>query len=153
LNEGFTVFEERKVSAMLHGEDFSKVNAYIGNLSAYSDMKSFGLNNNYSSLYPQPERGPPDESFSTIPYEKGFQLLWFIQSLIGEDYMQELLRNHINNNHLKSINYTVFIGEFEAIVEKYFPVPITIKSQMNWTEWIHVAGLAPPQDFITPELL
>lgn len=87
LNEGFTVFEERKVSARLHGENFSKVNAYIGNLSATSDMISFGMTNNYSSLYPQPERNVPDDSFSTIPYEKGFQLLWYIESLIGKDYM------------------------------------------------------------------
>ena len=35
LNEGFTVFEERKVSARLHGEDFSKVNAFLGNISMY----------------------------------------------------------------------------------------------------------------------
>lgn len=153
LNEGFTVFEERKVSARIHGDDFSKVNAYIGNLSATNDMISFGLNNNYSSLYPQPEHNLPDNSFSTIPYEKGFQLLYFIESLIGVDYMQELLRNHINNNSLKSINYTDFVGEFDAIVEKYFPVPITIKSQMNWTEWVHTPGPARYQDLTTPELL
>jgi len=33
LNEGFTVFEERKVSAKIHGLDFSKVAAYLGNIS------------------------------------------------------------------------------------------------------------------------
>lgn len=92
MNEGFTVFEERKVSAMIHGEDFSKVNAYIGNLSATNDMLGFGLSNNFSSLYPQLEGGVfPDGSFSTIPYEKGFQLLTFIESLIGKDMMQELI--------------------------------------------------------------
>jgi aminopeptidase N len=30
LNEGFTVFIERKVSAGLNGEDFAKEEAYIG---------------------------------------------------------------------------------------------------------------------------
>lgn len=35
LNEGFTVFEERKVSGEIHGKDFSLVNAYLGNISMY----------------------------------------------------------------------------------------------------------------------
>lgn len=92
MNEGFTVFEERKVSSMIHGEDFSKVNAYIGNLSATADMVGFGLNNNFSSLYPQLDGNQfPDSSFSTVPYEKGFQLLNYIESLIGDDLMQELI--------------------------------------------------------------
>jgi leukotriene-A4 hydrolase len=38
LNEGFTTFEERKVSAQIHGKDFSLVNAYLGNISMYQDM-------------------------------------------------------------------------------------------------------------------
>lgn len=31
LNEGFTVFSERKVSGILHGKDFAKVEALLGN--------------------------------------------------------------------------------------------------------------------------
>jgi leukotriene-A4 hydrolase len=31
LNEGFTVFEERKISAKLNGEEFAKVSAMLGN--------------------------------------------------------------------------------------------------------------------------
>jgi leukotriene-A4 hydrolase len=38
LNEGFTVFEERNVSAEIHGKDFSLVNAYLGNISMYGAM-------------------------------------------------------------------------------------------------------------------
>jgi len=99
MNEGFTVFGERKVSGEIHGEDFSKVNAYIGNISYFSDMQGFGLNNNFSSLYPLLDGNQvPDNSFSTVPYEKGFQLLNHIESLIGEDLHQELLRSHISKN-------------------------------------------------------
>lgn len=118
-------------------------------------MQSFGLNENYSSLYPQPERNKPDDSFSTIPYEKGFQLLFYIESLIGKDYMQELLRRHIKNNSLKSIEYHQFQKEFEQVVNDYFPVPITIISKMNWTAWVHEPGLPKYikwTDFDTPEL-
>lgn len=72
LNEGFTVFEERKVSGEIHGKDFSLVNAYLGNISMYQDMVKYGLKNSYASLYPVIGEDMPDNSFSEIPYEKGF---------------------------------------------------------------------------------
>ena len=52
INEGFTVFEERRVSAILQNEDYSKVNAYLGNVTATSHMEMFGMSNNFSSLHP-----------------------------------------------------------------------------------------------------
>ena len=72
LNEGFTVFIERHVSGEIHGEDFSKVSALLGNTSMYQDMENFGLTNTYSSLHPVLRGDNPDNSFSEIPYEKGF---------------------------------------------------------------------------------
>ena len=96
LNEGFTVFEERKVSAQLHGVDFSKVAAFLGNISMVGDMQDYGMDSNYSSLYPIVGDNLPDDAFSEIPYEKGFQLLYYMESLIGEEKMQTLLREWID---------------------------------------------------------
>lgn len=120
LNEGFTVFEERKVSASIHDKDFAMVAAYLGNISAYANMVDYGLNNSYASLYPEIGNGFPDDSFSEIPYEKGFQLLFYLETLLGEDKMQQLLRNHVNLNAQKSINYTIFQAEFERFVTENF---------------------------------
>ena len=83
LNEGFTVFIERHVSGEIHGEDFSKVSALLGNTSMYQDMENFGLDNTHSSLHPVLRGDNPDNSFSEVCYEKGFQLLYYMESLIG----------------------------------------------------------------------
>jgi leukotriene-A4 hydrolase len=85
LNEGFTVFEERKVSGQIHGEDFAKVEALLGNASMYTDMLNYGINNVYSSLHPTLKGASPDDSFSTVPYEKGFQFLKYLEGILGED--------------------------------------------------------------------
>ena len=87
LNEGFTVFEERKVTGILKGVDESMVNAYLGNISMVNDMLGYGLDDNYTSLNPQIGNGFPDDSFSTVPYEKGFQFLYFLESQLGEGNM------------------------------------------------------------------
>lgn len=72
LNEGFTVFEERKVSGKLNGDDFALIEAQLGNVDLWIDMTNYGLSNSYSSLYPQLNGHSPDDSFSEVPYEKGF---------------------------------------------------------------------------------
>jgi len=92
LNEGFTVFVERHVSGEIHGEDFSKVAALLGNTSMYQDMESFGLDNTYSSLHPVLRGDNPDSSFSEVCYEKGFQLLYYLESLISRPTMKQFLR-------------------------------------------------------------
>lgn len=72
LNEGFTVFIERKVSGILNGADFALVEAQLGNVSLWSDMQFYGLDNTYSSIHPVLAGDNPDNSFSELPYEKGF---------------------------------------------------------------------------------
>ena len=83
LNEGFTVFEERKVSAILkNSNDFALREAQLGNVSLWVDIMSYGVNNTYSSLYPVLNGDNPDRSYSQLPYEKGFQFLTYLESLL-----------------------------------------------------------------------
>lgn len=72
LNEGFTVFEERKVTGGLKTEDFARIEAQLGNVSLWDDMLNYGLNDTYSSLYPVLNGHSPDDSYSEVSYEKGF---------------------------------------------------------------------------------
>ena len=48
------------------------VEAALGNASMYTDMSNYGLNHVFSSLHPTLKGASPDDSFSTVPYEKGF---------------------------------------------------------------------------------
>jgi len=72
LNEGFTVFLERKISKILNGDQFVKMDAWNGNSSMYNQMLSFGLNDKFSSLTPKAGSWNPDDAYSSIPYEKGY---------------------------------------------------------------------------------
>lgn len=73
INEGFCVFLERKGSLNFYkDQDLIKIDATNGNTSMFSDMLEFGLTNNFSSLHPDTTGVNPDNSFSVIPYEKGY---------------------------------------------------------------------------------
>jgi leukotriene-A4 hydrolase len=71
LNEGFTTFIERKVSAQIHDEDFATIEGFVGNLGKWDDINSFPPGDSFASLYPVMNGRSPDDSFTTIPYEKG----------------------------------------------------------------------------------
>jgi leukotriene-A4 hydrolase len=123
LNEGFTVFEERKVTAKIHKSDDVRLEAaYLGNISMTNDMLGYGLDSNYSSLHPElggeynnlTSADLPDNSFSEIPYEKGFQFLYYLETILGEDMMQSLIQTHISTHAQTSIDYTAFQSVFNS---------------------------------------
>jgi len=93
INEGMCVFLERKALTSLYGRDFTLVDAVNGNDSMVTDMKRFGWNTSFSSLHPNVDDCNPDDPFSTIPYEKGYQFLIYLESLIGEKMMQGFMRS------------------------------------------------------------
>jgi len=157
LNEGFTVFVERHVSGEIHGEDFSKVAALLGNTSMYQDMVNFGLDNTYSSLHPVLRGDNPDSSFSEVCYEKGFQLLYYLESLIGRQQMKKFLNFYMSQHKLTSITTIQLRETWEFFVENKIPdlsaeEVNTILSSMDWETWMYAPGLPPVQaDFSTPE--
>jgi len=106
LNEGFTVYYERR-SKMLRDKNntIAIESAFIGNQSAYTAMVGYGYWNSYSSLHPNVRDDLPDNSFSEIPYEKGFQFLWYIDSLVGADHMLVLLDSYIAANKYTSVKW------------------------------------------------
>lgn len=46
-------------------------------------MNTFGANNPVTNLVPSLEDVDPDEAFSSVPYEKGFALLYHLEELMG----------------------------------------------------------------------
>lgn len=91
LNEGFTVFEERNVSSQIYSYNFAMCEAILGNDSLVTDINNYGVDNSYSSLYPVLNGHSPDDSFSNVPYEKGYQFLVYMESFIGGDLMEKFI--------------------------------------------------------------
>jgi leukotriene-A4 hydrolase len=157
LNEGFTVFVERHVSGEIHGEDFARVAAQLGNTSMYQDMENFGLNDSYASLHPVLRGRNPDGSFSEVPYEKGFQLLYYLESLIGRPEMKKFLNFYMSQHKLTSITTIQLRETWEFYVENEIgglsaEEVNQILGAMDWSTWMYKPGLPPVQlDFSTAE--
>lgn len=88
INEGFTIFMERKLSKILLGEEMSNLESIIGyNCLTYS-IKLLGEDSNFTSLSPDFSGIEPDDGFSNIPYEKVYRFLCYLEKKIGENDFQ-----------------------------------------------------------------
>ncbi|RCN49115.1 putative leukotriene A-4 hydrolase [Ancylostoma caninum] len=97
LNEGFTVFLERKIHGRLQGEPERQFESECGYDEALTTaVKTFGDSHEFTKLIPD-ERGiDPDDAFSSVPYEKGSAFLFTIEQLLGEpERFEEFLRKYI----------------------------------------------------------
>lgn len=139
LNEGFTVYEERKVSKRVHGEEFAKIEAQLGNVSLWDDMNGFGLSSNFSSLYPILTDASPDDSFSEVPYEKGFQFLTFLESIFpSEGHFQDMVRSYIKEHTQQSVTYYDFNNSLTNWVNKNMTSEAAqaLLSKIDWDAWV-----------------
>jgi len=145
LNEGFTVFLERTVVNDTFGVNFMKVTAKLENQSMYYDMVDYGLDNSFSSLYPIFHGENPDDAFSTIPYEKGFQFLYYIETLIGREKIFEYLRTYLDKFGKQSLRTADFIETMTGFINKSFSKKEakSILGQIDFETWIYKPGLPP----------
>ena len=85
LNEGHTVFVERKIVAKLANSAAHRhLHMLGGRQSLAEEVKRRGPDCPLTAMVPDLQGVDPDDAFSCVPYEKGSGLLFYIESLVGE---------------------------------------------------------------------
>ena len=142
VNEGFTKFMERKLDKNLLGEEMAQLESIVGNNSLISAIKMFGEDSNFTSLSPDYTGIDPDDGFSTIPYEKGYQFLVYLEEKVGEDIFREIMAKYINTYKYKSVDWT----DFKKIYEEYVSEKMNkrnarrLLSSIDWDKWVTEKG-------------
>ena len=76
LNEGWTTYMERVLQQILHGPAERSFSYVIGNKALLDDLERYVERPKYQRLVIDFEPGEdPDEAYSSVPYEKGANLL------------------------------------------------------------------------------
>lgn len=143
LNEGFTVFLERKGNYILNGYNFYAISSLVGNISLMANFKTFGFNDSFSSLHPDLTGRNPDDAFSTVPYEKGYQFLVYLESLVGEGNFQNFLRAYMHRFAKQSPVYEELVGFFSSYIVDNLKNSSEVLRKVDWNEWIWQPGMPP----------
>ena len=145
LNEGITKFLQRKVVAEWKGADYAKMDAILGLYHIEEALDYLGRDSNYTSLRPNLTGIVPDDIYSDIPYEKGFNFMYYIETLVGEKIMLNFFRQYFIKHKYKSVDLFVFKED----LINYFKeneVDDEALNKIDWNAWIYGAGPCPVEN-------
>ncbi|CAG8490803.1 8958_t:CDS:10 [Funneliformis mosseae] len=145
LNEGWTVFIERKILGRVHDEQFSDFSAIIAWGLLKDDIDLFGKDNPLTALQPVLKGIDPDDCFSCVPYEKGFNLLYYIQKVVGgPKFFEPYMKAYVEEFGGKAITTDDWKNFLYLYMEKnYGTEKKAALDQIDWNVWLHSPGMPP----------
>ena len=114
LNEGFTVFIERKIIGRLNGE---AERDFMSNLKwkelEEAVYEEFSPDHEFTKLVPSLIGVDPDDAFCRVPYEKGSTFLWYLEEKVGGAAIFEpFMKDYFKEFSFKSLNSDQFRERF-----------------------------------------
>ena len=129
LNEGFTVYVERRILERLYGPARAAMEAVLGRRQLDSEMA--GLREPDRVLHIALTGRDPDDGCTLVPYEKGALLLRTIEQAVGRERFDAFLRAYFDHFAFRSIT----TADFLEYVRRELPNPVPLD------EWIYRPGI------------
>ncbi|KAA8897397.1 hypothetical protein TRICI_006741 [Trichomonascus ciferrii] len=148
LNEGWTVYLERRIVGALHGEPHRHFSAIVGWKDLENAVANFGkTNEKYTQLIVDlKDQQDPDDAFSTVPYEKGSTFLFYLENLLGgKSVFDPFIPYYFTKFKGKSLDSY----QFKDALYEYFTDHKDVLDSIDWNSWFFAPGLPPKPDFDT----
>jgi len=154
LNEGHTVFLERKIlGRLLGGEVYRDFCALGGWNDLRNAVDNFGVDSPLTALNPTLNDVDPDDAFSSVPYEKGHTLLYYLETLLGgPSVFEPWLLAYIERFKFKSLN----TSQWKAFLFEFFadrPEKTALLAKVDWEAWLRQPGMPPVKPAFDTSLL
>ena len=113
LNEGFTVYAERRIIEVLYGADVFALHAALGRRVLDDSLARFADRPALTRLRTQLWDVDPDDAYSQVPYQKGYFFLATLERAVGRDAFDAWLRTYLAAFRFQAITTDDFIAHFE----------------------------------------
>ncbi len=138
LNEGFTVYFERRIMEKIYGVELSEMQAALALGELKNSIKDFGEGNPDTHLKLDLKGRDPDEGVSDIAYEKGYFFLRTIENAVGREKWDEFVKTYFKTFEFKTMNTEDFLVYLD---EQLLHGDSTLKAQIQIDKWVYSAGL------------
>jgi len=126
LNEGFTVYFERRIMEEVSGRDYAEMLALLGRQDLEATVAE--LPERDTHLYLDLTGRDPDEAATKLPYEKGYFLLRLIEEHVGRAPWDAFLRDYFDRHAFQSMTTAAFVDE----LQQAFPaLPVDVNVWIN----------------------
>ncbi|MCA8950197.1 MAG: leukotriene A4 hydrolase C-terminal domain-containing protein [Planctomycetes bacterium] len=143
LNEGFTVYLERRIMERLYGRDRARMETALGMQDLKAELAALPTKDQV--LHVDLAGRNPDDGMTDVPYEKGAAFLRRLEEVYGRDKLDAFLRRWFDDHAFQSVT----TGEFVAYLERELIARSKVEVPVDVAEWIQGAGL--PADAPIPE--
>lgn len=138
LNEGFTVYFERRITEATYDKDYADMLWELG----YQDMKAavadLGEKSKDTWLKLDLKGRDPDVGLTDIAYEKGAAFLYLVERTVGREKMDAFLRGYFDSHAFKTITTEQFIVYLYDNLLKNNP---SWKEKINVDAWVYAPGI------------
>jgi aminopeptidase N len=136
LNEGFTVWAERRIVEALHGPGALALAWAIGQKALDESLARFGADSALTKLRTELEGVDPDEAFSSIPYEKGARFVVLLERAAGRERFDRFLHAYLGRFRFTSITTEDFLAFLDAELPG-------AAEQVGARQWLYEVGMPP----------
>ncbi len=143
LNEGFTVFLERRILDVLYGDKRREMEDTLGLQSLQRSLRT--LEKPLTILAVDLRGRDPDDGLSDIPYEKGRLFLGWLQARVGRAELDDFLKGYFDHFAFQSISTEQFRDYLLANLLAARP---GLVSGAELDEWLYAPGL--PRSAVLP---
>jgi len=143
LNEGFTVYIERRIMEVIYGKDYMDMLDVLGYQDLIQTLEDFGMDNEKTKLKLDLTGKDPDDGMNDIAYEKGYCFLRALEEKAGRANFDKFIKLYFETYKFKSIT----TEEFLTYLNKQLIEPYQI--EMNINAWVYSVGLE--SDHIVPQ--
>jgi leukotriene A-4 hydrolase/aminopeptidase len=133
LNEGFTVYIERRIMEALYGREYAEMLSELGKQELYEEVQGLKeVQPDDTKLKLNLDERNPDEGMTQIAYEKGAFFLRMLEEKAGRDKFDAFLKSWFEKNKFKTVVTEDFV-EFlnKELIEKYNLTGV------NTDEWVY----------------
>ncbi len=113
-------------------------------------VRQFGKDHEFTKLLVNHEGIDPDDVFSTVPYEKGFHMVYYLDRLVGRENFDKFIPYYFT----KFTNKSLDSYQFKETFLEFFGAPeyASLKDKLAEIDWegrFHTPGLPPKPAFDT----
>ncbi len=137
LNEGFTVYFERRIMEAVYGKQYAAMLELIGLQDVKDEIVAMN-NGEDTKLKIDLANRNPDDGVTHIAYEKGFFFLRTIEEAVGREKFDAFVKQYFKTFAYQSITTEQFLDYLNKNLLDALPAA---KEKINAQQWIYATGL------------
>ncbi|MEW6732654.1 MAG: M1 family metallopeptidase [Acidobacteriota bacterium] len=138
LNEGFTVYFERRIMEAVYGKDYAEMLAELGRQDLIRTIEELGRDSHDTHLFLDLKDRNPDDGLTEIAYEKGYFFLRMLEENIGRQQWDAFLRKYFDTFAFQSMTTTKFLAYLR---ENLIKNDKALEEKLMIDKWVYSAGL------------